>query len=373
MSRGGWRGALTGRASAEGPVAEVSRVVLDVSLSDGRRGLVMVSLHDGVLVAVDDRGERGSELARAAVAWLDALVREGADRISGGEPLASRVSFPPTPSARLEDLALDLVRSGIAGARRGALDDPLRQARARADARSARWIARFEGALAADDVDVLGMLLRGALARPSSHVESGVDLRLVEVARERLDGLGPRRIERRYLVDLADGRVLVEEHDVAQAHGSLGPMPRLVEAGLVELQREPAVTLARILQYTTTPRIDAATLARLGELAETDVSRCLARVESDLSANPGWAEPVVLFSPERSAPKLALLDAAGHAVPFSREEDVSACLLLEEIAARTTPRWVTLRACPRRGAHAFVPLSCAIEKDGGTEIVRLRG
>ncbi|GAB4213090.1 MAG: hypothetical protein OHK0013_36630 [Sandaracinaceae bacterium] len=81
----------------------------------------------------------------------------------------------------------------------------------------------------------------------------------------------------------------------------------------------------------------------------------------------------MLFSPERSAPKLALLDAAGHAVPFSREEDVSACLLLEEIAARTTPRWVTLRACPRRGAHAFVPLSCAIEKDGGTEIVRLRG
>lgn len=371
MSRG-WRSAIVARAHEDSVAGEVSRLVLDVTLPDGRRGLVTIALHDGALVAVDDRGERSSELARAGLAWLATLVREVPERVSGAL-VAVRTSFPPVQDDPLEELALDLVRSGIAGARRGALEDALRAARSLTDPRTTRWLARFEAALADADVDNLASLALGALVRRPSRTESRVDLRLVELARERVDGIAPRRIERRYLVDLADGALLLEEHDVAFAHGTLGPMPRLVEAGLVEVHHEPGAARARILQYTTSPRLEASALSRIAELAEVRVEACLARVARALEQSPGWAEPFVLFAPRQWQAPLRFLDDEGRALPFSREEDPAACALLAEVATRQRPRWVALRACPRHGSHAFVPLSCALERDGTTEIVRLRG
>jgi hypothetical protein len=346
-------------------------VVVDVTTSTGERGLVTLSLHDGRLIAVDERGERGSALVAAAVGWLEGLALDEPDAREG----VARVSVPaPAPTTdALRDLVLALVRSGLAGARRGALDEHLRLARAQTDLRSARWTARFEAALAGDDLATLVALGRGALAPMREQLANRVDLRLVEVARERLDGVQPRRIERRYLLDLASGEVLLEEQDVALAHGSLGPMPRVLEAGLVEVTSQPGRLVARVLQYTMTPRVEAAALARVAELAETDLSLSFARVEREIQASPGWAEPFVLFAPRLWGDGLRALDVAGRAVPFSVDEDPAACLLLEEIVGRAAPSWIALRACPRRGVHAFVPLACAHEHEGVTVIARLRG
>lgn len=380
--RGAWRKALLEHGGAaphghaeggDGVRGDVARVVVEAVTPAGERGLVTLSLHEGRLVAVDERGERGSALVAAALGWLDELAAEEGTEARGEGPL--RVSIPsPAPSIDgLRDLVLALVRSGVAGARRGALDEHLRVARGLTDVRSARWTARFEAALAADDLATLACLGRGALAPAREQLGTRVDLRLVEIARERLDGVQPRRIERRYLLDLGSGEVLLEEQDVALGHGSMGPMPRVLEAGLVEVSSEPGRLVARILQYTMTPGVEPSVLARVAELAETELARAFERVERELRAGPGWAEPLVLFAPRAWEPGLRALDVEGRAVPFSADEDPAACLLLEEIVERAPPAWVAMRACPRRGAHAFVPLACAHAPEGVTTIARLRG
>lgn len=374
-----WRAVLLDGAperAREGRV-EVPRLVLDVVLADGARGLVTVSLRDGALVAVDEQGERGSPHAMAAQSFLESLARGETEHgaVRSDHP-SVRTSLPPGASRSLDaarELALALVRSGLAGARRGAMDEPVRRARASSDLRIARWAARFESALGDEDVPLLAQLSRGVLAAPPAPVVSRVDLRLVEVAREHVDGASPRAIARRYLIDLASGTSFVEEHEAGGAPGSIGPMPRTLEVGLAEVLDDPGQPILRVLQYTTSPSLSSEALARLLELAARDVSSALDRVDQLVKASPAFAEPIVILAPARWHEGRPV-DADGRAWPLSAHEDAAACLRLWEVTAEREPTLIVARAAAHQGAHALLPLSCVlIEPSGQVRFVRLRG
>jgi hypothetical protein len=374
-----WRAALVEAPQTERSHAEVPRLVLDVTLDDGSRGLVTVSLREGALRAVDEQGERGSALSGAALSFLGALA--GKDAAASLGPLAGVDRAAPRPShappARSLDaareLALSLVRSGLAGARRGAIDEPLRRARASGELRIARWAARFEAAVAAEDLPLLAQLARGVLGAPPAPVSSRVDLRLVEVAREHVDATGARSLARRHLLDPASGSAFVEEHDAGAPPGSIGPMPRTLEVGLAEVIEDPGQPSLRVLQYTTSPIVPSELYARLFELACRDVSAALDHVDRLVRASPAFAEPLVLFAPDRWD-SVRALDAAGRELPLSAHEDPAASLRLGEVLAEREPALVVVRAAPLHGVHAFVPLSCVLaEPTGGWRFVRLRG
>lgn len=375
-----WRVALLEGAPerAPQPHVEVPRLVLDVVLADGARGLVTVSLREGALVAVDEQGERSSALALAAQSFLESLARGESEHgtVRSDHP-GPRVSLAPPGGGRSIDaareLALALVRSGLAGARRGAMDEPLRRARASSDLRIARWAARFEAGLLAEDLALLAQLSRGVLAATTPAVVSRVDLRLVEVAREHVDGASARAIARRHLVDLASGTAFVEEHEAGGAPGSIGPMPRTLEVGLAEVLDDPGQPVVRVLQYTTSPALSSEAYARLLELASRDVSSALDRVDSLVRASPAFAEPLVIFAPARWDDGRPL-DADGRALPLGSHEDAAACLRLSEVAAEREPTLLVARASAQHGVHALVPLSCVLtEPSGSDRFVRLRG
>jgi hypothetical protein len=375
-----WRTALLDASSLSGAREgriEVPRLVLDVVLADGTRGLVTVSLRDGVLTAVDEQGERASALSGAARSFLESLGRGQAEHGAGrSDHPAPRVSLAPSAGRSTDaakDLALALVRSGLKGARRGAMDEPLRRARASTDLRIARWAARFEAALGAEDLALLAQLSRGVLAATTPSIVSRVDLRLVEVAREHVDGATPRGIARRHLIDVASGAAYVEEHEAGGAPGSIGPMPRTLEVGLAELLDDPGQPVVRVLQYTTRPSISSEALARLLEIASRDVPSALDRIDQLVRASPAFAEPLVLFSPARWESGRPF-DADGRALPLASHEDAAACLRLTEIAAEREPTLIVARASPQQGIHALSPLSCVITEPTGAErFVRLRG
>ena len=383
--QGAWRASLVAaRDALDAPAerAEIGRVVIDVVLGSGERGLVTVSRRVGSLVAVDDAGRREGPLVAAAITWLAGLATIDATSEAFGNrsdhPAARTSLAPPSTSGRgddaARDLSLALVRSGLAGARRGAIDDALRRVRAVEAPRIARWAARVEQAIATEDLPLLARLARGALLPPPPAPQSRVELRVVEIAREHLDAAQPRALERRHLIDLASGALYAEDLDPVSRVGSVGPCPRALEIGLAELWDDGGQATLRILQYTTSPSLSSANAARLLELVMRELDVALDHVERALRASPAFAEPVVLLEIARWEDGLCAYDATDRAVPWSGDEDPAACARLAEIVAEQAPRFVVMRAVPRRGAHAFVPLSCGIERGHGElEILRLRG
>ncbi len=376
-----WRAALAREPSDADARADVARVVVDVALPSGERGLVTVSQREGAIVAVDDMGRRDSALVEAAVGWLGGLVvgEPGSETVAiRSDHPAARTSLAPTPPSgrgqdAARDLALALVRSGLAGARRGAIDETLRRARSTNDSRTARWTARVERAIATEDLALIAQLTRGVLDTAPPAQSSRVELHLVEIAREHLDAARPRALERRHLVDLTTGALYAEDLDAGVVGGSIGPCPRALEVGLAEVSDDGGQSSLCILQYTTTSTLSSATRARLLELTTRDLATAFSHVDTLLRASPAFAEPVVMLEIARWEAGLHAFDASGAEVPWSRDEDPAACARLAEIVAERAPRFVVLRAVPRRGAHAFVAISCAIEDAGELEILRLRG
>ncbi|MBN8616308.1 MAG: hypothetical protein J0L92_37330, partial [Deltaproteobacteria bacterium] len=325
---------------------------------------------------------REGPLVSAALTWLAGLATSDAtaDALSiRSDHPAARTSLAPAPSIgrgndAARDLSLALVRSGLAGARRGAIDDALRRVRAVEDPRIARWAARVEHAIAIEDLPLLARLARGGLMPPGPAQQTRVELHVVEIAREHLDAARPRALERRHLIDLGSGARYAEDLDAASPGGSVGPCPRALEIGLAELWDDGGQASLRILQYTTAPSLSSANTARLLELVTRELDAALEQVERALRASPAFAEPVVLLEIARWEEGLCAFDVTDHAVPWSPDEDPAACARLAEVVADRPPRFVVMRAVPRRGAHAFVPLSCGVERGHGElEIVRLRG
>ena len=380
MSAELWRAALTRDASSVdgGASPEVLRMVIEVSVGT-RRGLVTASLREGHVFFVDDAGATTGPLVQGARAWLENLVAAGDPADARPSLRELRMSLPPRAieTDALRDFALTFWRSGIAGAKRGALEDSLRQVRLAASKTSqARWMARFQQALVAEDVHALAHLLRGALEPSKASTQTLSDLRLVEVAREHVDAKSARQLERRTLIDLADGNVYSEER-LQGAVASIGPMPRVLDVGLAEAQLEASPPSLSIHQYTLQATLDATTGTQLEALAERDFTRLMERVDSALAAHPGFAEPVFLVAPtswgsDAKHEQLNMRDASDVALRMS-DEDVSACLTLLDVLRERTPAWLVVRAAPRAGAHAFVPLSCGYLEGEAWVVRRLRG
>lgn len=385
MSAEAWKKALAETAStptAASPhevMYEVMRVVIDVNVGE-RRGLVTASLREGRAFFVDDTGATTGPLVEGARAWLEALVN-GASLV-GSRDLAAelRMSLPPRGNDGdvLREFALTFWRSGIAGAKRGALEDSLRQLRSGLTKPSeTRWLARFQQALHREDIPSLAHLLRGAFARPTTTSQARSDMRLAEVGREHLDAKSPRAIERRYLVDLHDGTVCAEERN-AGGTASTGPLPRVLDVGLGELFSDVAPPIVVVQQYTLQAGIDEALGAQLEALTLRDFTTLMDRVDEALRAHPGFAEPVFLVAPAQwsrvheGRVQLDVRDESGLALAWSHE-DASACLNLLDLLADRTPRWLVVRAAPEHGRHAFVPLACGYEDSGAWVVRRLRG
>ena len=380
MSAALWRIALAIDAAGinASPSVEVERLVIEVTVGT-RRGLVTASLREGRAFFVDETGATTGPLVQGARAWLESLLVSGT---AGGPPESLRelrMSLPPrlNEADALRDFALTFWRSGIAGAKRGALEDSLRQVRlAASKTAQARWIARFQQALLAEDVQCLAHLLRGALSPSKASTVTLSDLRLVEVAREHVDAKSARQLERRTLIDLADGKAYCEER-MQGAVASIGPMPRVLEVGLGEAQLGVSPPSLSIHQYTLQATLDAATGRQLEALAERDIRRLMERVDMELAAHPGFAEPVFLIAPstwgsDTRREQLDVRDASDVALCFS-DEDLAACLALLDVLRDRMPAWLVVRAAPRRGLHAFVPLSVGYLEDGAWVVRRLRG
>ncbi|MBX7197583.1 MAG: hypothetical protein K1X94_36390, partial [Sandaracinaceae bacterium] len=98
-----WRAALASLARDAGPLRvgepSVTRLVLDVEVEPGVRALVTLSLHDGTIVAVDERGEQGSSAVRAALGWLEGLADREAALARSDRP-AARTSLAPRLRSR---------------------------------------------------------------------------------------------------------------------------------------------------------------------------------------------------------------------------------------------------------------------------------
>jgi hypothetical protein len=381
MSADAWKAALGATAPSAPTVdaPDVMRVVVDVTVG-AKRGLVTASLREGRAFFVDDTGATTGPFVDGARAWLEALVHGGAALASRDIAGEFRGSLPPRmlEGDALREFALTFWRSGIAGAKRGALEDSLRQVRAALSKPcDARWLARFQQALLREDVASLAHLLRGALVRLSATTQPRSDLRLVEVAREHLDAKSPRAIERRYFVDLHEGSFFSEER-VQGGTASTGPMPRVLEVGLAEARMEAIPACLAIQQYTLQAGIDEAAGTLLEALALRDFETLMKRVDAALDAHPGFAEPVFLLAPSRWTPspekrdQLDVRDTEGAALPWS-SEDVSACLALLDVLAERDPTWLVVRAAPQSGEHAFVPLSCGYREGDAWVVRRLRG
>ena len=380
MSAELWRAALAKDAASvdESASPEVLRMVIEVSVGT-RRGLVTASLREGRAFFVDETGATTGPLVQGARSWMENLVAEGSSGDARPSLRELHMSLPPRTHEgdALRDFALTFWRSGIAGARRGALEDSLRQVRlAASNTEQARWMARFQQALLAEDVHALAHLLRGALEPSKTSTQTLSDLRLVEVAREHVDAKSARQLERRTLIDLTDGNVYSEER-LQGAVASIGPMPRVLDVGLAEAQREVSPPSLSIHQYTLQASLDAATGTQLEALAERDFTRLMARVDSELAAHPGFAEPVFLIAPsswgsDAKREQLDLRDASEVPLPIS-DEDLAACLTLLDVLGDRTPAWLVVRAAPRAGEHAFVPLSCGYLEGGAWVVRRLRG
>ena len=381
MSAEAWKAALAATDASPPPIdaADVTRVVVDVTVG-AKRGLVTASLREGRAFFVDDTGATTGPFVDGARGWLEALVHGGSTLASRDITGEFRGSLPPRmyEGDALREFALTFWRSGIAGAKRGALEDSLRQVRAALSKPcDIRWLARFQQALLREDVASLAHLLRGALERPSTTTQPRSDLRLVEIAREHLDAKSPRAIERRYFVDLHDGSFFSEER-LQGGTASTGPMPRLLEVGLAEARTDGIPACLAIQQYTLQAGIDEAVGAQLEALALREFETLIKRADEALDARPGFAEPVFLLAPKRWTPspekrdQLDVRDAEGGGLTWSRE-DVSACLALLDVLADRDPAWLVVRAAPQAGAHAFVPLSCGYREGDAWVVRRLRG
>jgi hypothetical protein len=354
------RQALVERRPEPSLDAEVERVVVDVRIGD-RVETVSLALRDHRLVVVaSDGATASSPAARAALEWLTAeplrtSLPPAARRDREQEPI------PPADQAveaALSDLVAAIARTGVA-AEAPAIADALGRLGASGDSVVERWVGRLRAALVARDESVVGRLVDGgrhllAVVEPTRLV----DHTLVEVARELVDGRVPSSIERRHLLDLTEGRWLVEEHGRDTA-ASNGPCPRSITAGLA---LSTSAGRVRIVQYAV-GRVDEALRARVEALACPRVDDAYARDVASLDPSLlAVQEPCSLVTVQGVVEGL-LRDAAGDPIPLARHEDpggVSALLQLMS-APPAGVRWLFGRWALMGDEISLVPLSCSVD------------
>jgi hypothetical protein len=195
----------------------------------------------------------------------------------------------------------------------------------------------------------------------SEGAEKISDRLLLEVARESVTGLERMQIERRYLVDLHSGEVFREECVRRERPGSVGSCPRLVEVALAEVDLGCAPRRARLLQYTTTPKIDRESWDRLAAWGQRDSEALATGYRSAQSQFGALSEPFVLTVPrgvERGT--LALLFDRGPVLPLSADDEPGVLRRFEELLDRAALAWVAGRLFDRAGQLMLKPLAAGL-------------
>jgi hypothetical protein len=366
---------------AASPASEVARAVIEVRLGE-RTELVTVARDGGRLQvsATDARpGEAMSPASRSALAWL-----ADAEQDSSIEARTSLVPAAPRAGtqlgARLSDLAVAIVRSGVEVADPASVREALPRVVAELPAPPplsvARWLGRLVSALAESDARQTARLLSsvtasGALGPPFvSEERSFSDRRFIELSRECLDAYGGAPIERRVLADEDSGELVIEERYVGTEGpvSSVGPCPRRLEVGL-GVMRAGVPRRMRAQQYSVSSDISSDIWDRIEALACAMPIAISSALEA-LRAYPSDAEPVALLV----APSIEdgeLCDGEGNKIPLSKE-DVGAAERLVTEAQRERLRWVLVRWVARESGVAVVPLAAAHRVDGRWRHLRLR-
>lgn len=302
----------------------------------------------------------------------------------------------------IEELCLATARAGVSAqdspSIRAALDQ-LQHAPVQAPSLSlSRFIGRFQNALALGEIGELASLLAGAQAwakeqergllstevasrtrawlgaRVADAGDSLTDVTLVELGREWLTGLTRSAIERRYLVDLADGQLYCEERRRADQDVSVGPCPRVVQVSYAALERAVLPPRTNLLQYAITLEPGTEHWQRLAELGEADMSALRTSYAHALEACPGLAEPVVLFAARdcgKVSPSSSLRDASGTRLTLRDDAGAPLGDTVRTLSGEGEVVWLLGRLRLLSSGLALRPISALLRLESGYRLRRI--
>jgi len=396
------REALAARLSPS-PEAGVSRASLSIGTEQ-----VTLWVRSGQLRESCTCGGEGCDHVRAAIAFLvgDASALLGETPLRGISlrplvvPVAEVSALAPLADA-LDELCLATVRAGLgspdAPALKQALEQLTRSAPQPPSAALGRWLGRFRGAVAAGDIGEVARLLEGArrfadaLRSPGMQaadvelrrawlgaVEPGgvtalADATLLELGREWVAGPERAALERRYLVDLADGELYVEQRARSDAEGSVGPCPRLVHVAYADVELGHRPRRVRLLQYTVAIPEGETAFQRLVPLAVGDVAALRGLYTAAQAECPGLAEPVALFAPSELEPGSdgTLCDAKGERVWLDDEQGGPGADSLRAAVGSADLVCVLGRLLGRAAGLTLRPLSVLVRRGAWLELHRV--
>ena len=358
-------------------------------------------MREGALVVVCTCGARGCVHAEEALALFedDARPDSHEERITHVFEPAMRVSEPipmpaikVTPEGRnrlsdvLADLLLAVTRSGVSGGISAGVTEALERLAEHASTASATglriWVGSLKAALEARDtegvvralaacsaiIDALRKLEPPAIA--DAHVSSwlggaqtsnvanerATERTYLELAREHRPGLARAGVEQRYLIDLETGELFREDRAASET-ASLGPCPRLVSIGLAHIEPGHPPRRIRLLQYTTTPLIEASAWQSVARFAQPTFESLLARHKQHMSAAAGLTDMIALVKPAsvHMADRAHLVDGAGKALLLTGAEGAAG--KLEGFMHATDAQWVLGRVHAQADVLSIVPLA----------------
>jgi hypothetical protein len=393
---------------AQAQFANVDRVNVDVAL-DGRREAVSLRLTDGELSWSCTCGEPRCAHARAALAFVtDAEPSAGEDRITDiweltrGAHTDRRIVVQSDRTSRtdpdalvevLKDLITAVVRVGADEGLSASIEEGLARLLAAAPVPLplgvSRWVGRLKQAVADRDEVELARVLSAAsflvddLSATDPALDSQArivswlgsrgdegpsttrvtDLTLLEIAREWLPGITRTDVERRYLADVASGRIYREERAPSAQTASIGPCPRLLNVWLAVTEQSAPPQRIRLLQYAVTPVIETESWAQLAQHAVRDFEPLLASYREAQATFAGLSEPFALLSPS-AIHGASLVDANGRLLPMFCSESPSVPRYLESLAHGGELLWVAGRLVDRDGVLGVCPLSAAAKRQG---------
>jgi hypothetical protein len=391
--------------AGSGSAGDIRRATLEVTV-DGRVELVTVTVQpDGALLVAATDGTSDGAHVRAALRLLAGLAPDNDEprepRESLLPPAAVETTRHPLGDA-LDELLLAIARHGVDSATHAAsvneaIERLIEVAGKAPPFGLARFVGRLRLALQRRDAALIARMLDGAArvagmmressADPESRRVRAVwlgrpndpdtprdvvyDRSFVEVGREWIAGLSRASLQRRYLVCTTTGEVFREER-LRSESGSVGSCPRLVTAGLAEIELGGAPRLLRLLQYAVTPRIGADVWARVGELAVPSVDELRPRFRAAIKASPALAEPfVVVAAREMDTASRVVDDGAGGKLPLRGGPAGIDARVVAAVESGTL-RWVAGRVDDVEGVLVMEPFAVAVEVEGKLVFERLR-
>jgi len=186
--------------------------------------------------------------------------------------------------------------------------------------------------------------------------ERATERTYLELAREHRAGLARAGVEQRYLIDLATGELFREDRAATET-ASLGPCPRLVSIGLAHIEPGHAPRRIRLLQYTTTPLIDASVWQSLARFVLPSFEPLLARHKEHMSSSAGLTDMLALVRPARvhASDRAHLVDDTGRALVVTGAEGTAN--RLEAFINGTEPQWVLGRVHAHADMLSIAPLA----------------